>query len=154
MVALTKNIASIELAPARINGLSQLGIPTEDGTEAKRGKLQEFLQTLETSAIARRYQNIRVIAVKAPEAGQTVARLIVQFEVFGDDWRSVGDNTGVSYVLYKGDEPLTELAHGPLFLPFCRHWYEDQYEHAIPIETFDALTRIEFVALADEMQPG
>ena len=154
MVALTKNIASIELAAAKTSGLSHLGFPIGDDTQVKKGKLQEFLQTLETGAIARRYQNIRVTAIKTAEAGRVFSKLIVQFEVFGDDWSSIGDNTGVNYALCHGDKLLHELQHGRLFLPYCRSWYEDQCEHTIPNEVFDELTRVDFVANADEMQPG
>ncbi|BBA36188.1 uncharacterized protein sS8_4258 [Methylocaldum marinum] len=154
MAALTKHIASIDLASAKPTGLNALGVPVDETTQVKKGKLQEFLQTLDTGAVARRYQNIRITAVKTTEGGRQFSKLFVQFEVFGDDWSSVGDNTGVAYALYQGDKVLHEIQQGRVFLPYCRNWYENQYEHTIPNEVFEAITRIEFVANADEMQPG
>lgn len=154
MTALTKNIASIELATAKTSGLNTLGVPVDETTQVKKGKLQEFVQTLDTGAVARRYQNIRVTAVKTSEAGRVFSKLFVQFEVFGDDWSSVADNTGVDYALCQGDKALHSVQQGRIFLPYCRSWYENQYEHTIPNEVFDAITRFEFVANADEMQPG
>lgn len=154
MVALVKNTASIELASAKTSGLNELGFPIDETTQVKKGKLQEFLQTLDNGAIARRYQNIRVTAIKTTEAGRLFSKLFVQFEVFGDDWGSIGDNTGVDYVLLDGEKVLHSIHQGRIFLPYCRNWYENQYEHTIPNEVFDGLTRFEFVANADEMQPG
>ncbi|QSA97566.1 hypothetical protein [Methylococcus sp. EFPC2] len=154
MAALTKNTATIELASAKTNGLANLGVPIDESTQVKKGKLQEFLQTLDTGAIARRYQNIRVTAIKTTEGGRLFSKVIVQFEVFGDDWNSVGVNTGVDFALYQGDKLLHSIQQGRIFLPYTRSWYEDQYEHTIPNEVFDELTRLDFIANADEVQPG
>ncbi|WP_434131877.1 hypothetical protein [Methylocaldum sp. GT1BB] len=154
MASLVKHIASIELAPAKTMGLNDLGVPIDETTQVKKGKLQEFLQTLDTDAVARRYQNVRFTAVKTTEAGRLFSKLFIQFEVFGDDWSSRCDNTGVDYVLYRGDKVLHHIHQGRIFLPYCRSWYENQYEHTIPNGVFDEVTRIEFVANADEMQPG
>lgn len=154
MVALTKSIASIELATGKTSGLGSLGVPVDETTQVKKGRLQEFLQTLDTGAIARRYQNIRVTAIKTTEAGRLFSKVFVQFEVFGDDWSSIEDNTGVDFTLCQGDKVLHGIQQGKVFLPYCRSWYENQYEHTIPNEVFDELTRFEFVANADEMQPG
>lgn len=154
MIALTKNIASIELAAAKTSGLNDLGVPIDETTQVKKGKRQEFLQTLDTGAIARRYQNIRVTTIKTTEAGRLFSKIFIQFEVFGDDWSSIGDNNGVDFALCHGDKVLHNIQQGRIFLPYCRSWYENQYEHTIPNEVFDEITRFEFVANADEMQPG
>lgn len=154
MAVLTKSIAAIELADAKTSGLANLGVPVDETTRVKKGKLPEFLQTLDTGTIARRYQNIRVTAIKTTEAGRLFSKIVIQFEAFGDDWSSVGDNTGVDYVLYRGDKVLHAIHQGRIFLPYCRSWYENQYEHTIPNEVFDEITRFELIANADEMQPG
>lgn len=154
MATLTKNVAPIEMTSAKTTGLNPLGVPMDETTQVKKGKLQEFLQTLESGAIARRYQNLRVTAIKTSEAGRLFSKLIVQFEVFGDDWGSVGTNTGVDYALCAGDNALLQLHNGKLFLPYNRFWYENQYEQTIPNEVFDQLTRLDFIANPDEMQPA
>lgn len=154
MTKLIKSVATIELAPAKTTGLNPLGVPLDAETQVKKGKLQEFMQTLDTGAIARRYQNIRATAIKTAEAGRAFTKLIVQFEAFGDDWSSIGVNTGVGYALYAGDKLLLELQHGPLFLPYSRFWYENQFEQTIPNEVFAELTSLEFIANPDEMQPA
>lgn len=154
MPVLTKSIAAIELSDAKTSGLAHLGVPVDEATRVKKGKLPEFLQTLDTGAIARRYQNVRVTAIKTTEAGRLFSKIIIQFEAFGDDWSSVGDNTGVDYALYRGDELLHTIHQGRIFLPYCRSWYENQYEHAVPNEVFDEITRFELIANADEMQPA
>lgn len=154
MATLTRNLVLIELANAKTSGLNDLGVPVDGNTQVKKGRLQEFLQTLDTGAIARRYQNLRVTAIKTTEAGRLFSKLIVRFEVFGDDWSSVGDNTGVDYALRHGDKRVHSLRQGKIFLPYCRSWYENQYEQTIPNEVFDEITGVEFIANADEMQPG
>lgn len=154
MPALIETTAPIELAPAKTSGLNNLGVPIDTSTQVKKGKRQEFLQTLDTGAIARRYQNIRAILVKTTETDRVFSKLIVQFEVFGDDWRSVGENAGVDFALCQGDEVLHTIPQGKLFLPYCRSWYENQFEHTIPDAVFDLATHLAFIAKADEMQPG
>lgn len=154
MATLNKATASIELAPAKTAGLADLGIPTDDTTLVKKGRLQEFLQRLDDGTIARRFQNIRVTAVKATEGGRLFTKLFVQFEVFADDWVSLDDNTGFQVTVCAGDVAQHNVAQDRLFLPYCRSWYENQYERTIPSEYFDALTRVEFVANADTVEPA
>lgn len=154
MAALIQKTASIELAAAKTSGLNPLGVPIDTSTQVKKGKLQEFLQTLDTGAIARRYQNIRAVLVKTTEAGRAFSKLIVQFEVFGDDWSSSGENTGIGFALRQGGEVLHTVQPGKVFLPYCRSWYENQFEYTIPDAVFDAATGLDFIANADEMRPG
>jgi hypothetical protein len=154
MATLTKSSASIELTAAKTSGLHSLGVPVDASTQAKKGKLQEFLQTLDTGTIARRYQNIRITMIKAGEGGRVFSKIIIQFEVFADDWTSTGDNAGIDLALCKEGKSLHDIHQPRLFLPYCRSWYENQFEYTIPNEVFDEVEAVEFIANADEVQPG
>lgn len=154
MATLSKAVADIELTVAKPTGLNDLGVPIGESTLVKKGRMQEFLQTLDNGAIGRRYQNIRVTAIKTTEGGRTFSKLFVQFEVFADDWVSVGDNTGVEFDLRSEGMNLYSIPQGRIFLPYCRSWYENQYERTIPNDAFDAVTRFQFVANQDQVQPA
>ena len=84
---LAENTTFIDLKPGKPTGLgmTQLGIPVLDGTVVKKGKLHEFIQLTNDDKPGRRYQNIRITAVKTGEGGIESAKVFVQFEVFGDD---------------------------------------------------------------------
>ncbi len=77
--------ANVTLAPAKPTGLADLGAPLDDATTVKKGRAHEFPQLLTDGAIGRRFQDLRVIGIKTPEADVTTAKVFVQFEVFGDD---------------------------------------------------------------------
>jgi hypothetical protein len=152
MPALLLSTVSIDLKPAKTNGLADLGVPLGDDTVVKKGKLGEFAQDQDSGKAGRRFQNIRITAVKASEGGETGAKLIVAFEAFGDDNVPVRANQGVSAKLGAGDDVLAEVPLGPLFLPYACCWYENRFSADIAQDVFDRLDRLTFVAHADEVR--
>lgn len=152
MPALLLSSVPIDLKPAKTNGLADLGVPVADDTAVKKGKLGEFAQAQDSGKIGRRFQNIRVTAVKATEGGEPGAKVIVVFEVFGDDNVPVQANQGVSAKLCLGDEVLAEVPLGPLFLPYACCWYENRFSSGISQDVFDRFDRLTFVAHADEVR--
>lgn len=152
MPALLLSSTAVAIKPAKPHGLADLGVPLTDATVVKKGKLGEFEQAQDSGKVGRRFQNIRVTAVKTSEGGVESSRLIVAFEVFGDDNVPVVGNQGVAAVLHAGDTKLMDLPLGPLFLPYACAWYENRYAADISNEVFDQLDSLSFVARADEVR--
>jgi hypothetical protein len=152
MPALLLSSVPIELKPAKTNGLADLGVPLVDGTVVKKGKLTEFMQPQDSGKVGRRFQNLRITAVKTVEGGVESAKLIVVFEAFGDDNVPVVGNQGVAASLSAGGKTLLELPLGPLFLPYACAWYENRFSADISNEVFDQIDSFSFVAKADEVR--
>ena len=152
MPALLLSAVPIELKPAKTNGLADLGVPLTDDTVVKKGKLAEFEQLQDNGKVGRRFQNIRVTAVKTSEGGEVSSKLMVVFEVFGDDNAPVAGNQGVAATLCAGDKPLLELPLGTLFMPYACCWYENRFSADISNELFDQFDRLSFVTRADEVR--
>lgn len=152
MPALLLSSTAIDIKPAKPHGLADLGVPLTEATLVKKGKLAEFAQSQDSGKVGRRFQNIRVTAVKTAEGGVQASKLIVAFEVFGDDNVPVLGNQGVAAVLHAGEQALQDLPLGSLFLPYACAWYENRYAADISNEVFDQLDRLHFVAQADEVR--
>ncbi|MBS0344900.1 MAG: hypothetical protein JSR69_00435 [Proteobacteria bacterium] len=153
---LAENTTHIDLAPAKPKGLSltQLGVPLLEGTVIKKGKLPEFLQLFaDGSKAGRRYQNIRITAAKAQEGAVETARVIVQFEVFGDENVPEADNSGFGITLCAGGEALLELPQTSAFLPYAACWYENQFFYEVPTALFDQVDGLHFTVKADQVRP-
>jgi len=132
--------------------MAQLGFPVLDSTLVKKGKLNEFLQSTEDGKVGRRYQNIRVTAVKTAEGGVESAKVFLQFEVFGDDNVPEGANGGYTVALLSGADTLLTLPASNLFLPYGRAWYENQAVFDMPLEVFDQTDQLQFTAGADQIR--
>lgn len=104
MPTLAENTTFVELKTAKPTGLgmAQLGIPVQDSTLVKKGKLHEFIQLTKDGKDGRRYQNIRVTAVKTAEGGIDSVKFFLQFEVFGDDNVPEAANAGFAVALFAG----------------------------------------------------
>jgi hypothetical protein len=152
MPALLHTTAPIELKPAKPHGLNELGVPLSDDTVVKKGKLGEFEQTLDSGRIGRRFQNVKITAVKTAEGGETSSKVMVSFEVFGDDNAPVVGNQGVAAMLHAGDKVLADISLGTLFLPYACAWYENRFAFDIANDLFDALDKLSLVARADEVR--
>lgn len=154
MPALIENTTIIELKPAKTTGLgiAELGIPVLDGTQVKKGKLHEFLQSFADGTVGRRYQNIRVTAVRTAEGGVESAKVFLQFEVFGDDNVPEGANGGYGVALLRGGEILLTLPPASLFLPYGRAWYENQAVFDVPLEVFEQADRLQLTIKCDQVR--
>ncbi len=152
MPALLHTVAPVELKPAKPHGLHDLGVPLTDETLVKKGKLAEFSQLLDSGRIGRRFQNVRITAVKTAEGGETASKVMVSFEVFGDDNTPVVGNQGVAAVLRAGERVLGEWSLGTMFLPYGCAWYENRFAIDIANDVFDVLDGFSLVARADEVR--
>jgi len=157
VVTLVENKTSINLAVAKPIGLNELGVPLLPTSVVKKGKLQEFTQPLEGGKVGRRFQNLRVTAIKTTEGDIESAKLFVQFEAFGDDnvpssVTTMVANSGCAVTLYAGSEQLLELVPGSVFLPYARFWYENHFVFDIGTAVFDQVDRIDFIAKADQVR--
>lgn len=152
MAALLPATFTFDLKPAKTNGLADLGVPLNDSTEVKKGKLGEAMQMLEGDKIGRRFQNLRATLVKATEGGQVGAKLLLSFEVFGDDTAPLGAPAGVSVLLQAGDQVLAEQALGALYLPYAVSWYDNRFAVDVPLEAFAAVDRLSVLAAADAVR--
>lgn len=155
MPTLAENTTFVELKTAKTTGLgmAQLGIPVQDDTQVKKGKLHEFIQLTHDEKVGRRYQNIRVTAVKTAEGGIDSAKVFFQFEAFGDD--NVPEAPGsaaFSVALFAGDTCLLALPASSLFLPYGRAWYENQFVYEVPLAAFDQADRLQFTVKADQVR--
>lgn len=155
MPVLAENTTFIDLKPGKPTGLgmTQLGIPVLDGTVVKKGKLHEFIQLTNDDKPGRRYQNIRITAVKTGEGGIESAKVFVQFEVFGDD--NVPEAPGsaaFSVALYDAADCLLALPASALFLPYGRAWYENQFVFELPLAVFDKAERLQLTVKADQVR--
>jgi hypothetical protein len=93
-----------------------------------------------------------VTAVKTTEGGVESSKLLVVFEVFGDDNVPVLANQGVSVSLSAGEQALGDIPLGTLFLPYACAWYENRFAADIGNAVFDQLDRLHFTARADEVR--
>ncbi|WP_028310488.1 hypothetical protein [Derxia gummosa] len=150
MPALEKKSAFIPVASAKPTGLADLGIPGEP--VVKKGKLAEFTQPQDGGKVGRMFQNIRAVLASTTEGGQPSGKLVVLFEIFGDDNVPTGVNRGVDVALYAGDTLLAEYKHGAVFLPYACAWYENKIFFDIPLDVFEKADKLEFIALADEVR--
>lgn len=151
---LAENTTHIDLKIAKPKGLSltQLGVPLLEGTVIKKGALPEFLQLRDDGKVGRRFQNIRVTGVKTREGELESAKLIVQFEVFGDESVPQAANSGFGLTLCAGPASLLELPPTSAFLPYAGTWYENQYVYDIPTTHFDQGDRLLFTIRADQIR--
>lgn len=154
MPTLAENTTFVELKTAKPTGLgmTQLGIPVQDGTQVKKGKLHEFIQLMHDDKAGRRYQNIRVTAVKTAEGGIESAKVFLQFEVFGDDNVPEAASAGFAVALFAGADCLLALAPSSLFLPYGRAWYENQFVYDVPLDVFDRADRLQLTVKADQVR--
>lgn len=152
MPALNRHAAFIDLAVAKPNGLADLGVPVGESTAVKKGKLAEFIQPRDDGKPGRRYQNLRIVAVKATEGGVDAAKLFVSCEIFGDDNAPVAANSGFEVALCAGDEVLAKFASGSVFLPYACNWYENRFVFEIAPDALARADRVNFAALPDEVR--
>lgn len=142
---------TIDLRPAKTNGLGPLGLPPD--SEVKKGKLAEAMQTLDGSdRIGRRYQNLRATLVRATEGGLPTVKFVLAFEVFGDDNVPLGTPSALSVRLLAGEGAAVELPLGMPFMPFAACWYENHFAVDVPPAAFVAIDRVEVVAAEDEVR--
>ena len=154
MPVLIQNTTQIALKSAKPTGLgmAQLGFPVLVSTQVKKGKLNEFLQSTEDGKVGRRYQNIRVTAVKTAEGGVESAKVFLQFEVFGDDNVPEGPNGGYTVALLNGTDALLTLPASSLFLPYGRAWYENQAVFDLPLAVFDQADQLQLTVNTDRIR--
>jgi hypothetical protein len=152
--ALLENTTPIALKLAKPTGLgmAQLGFPVLESTQVKKGKLNEFLQSTDEGQVGRRFQNIRVTAVKTAEGGIESAKVFLQFEVFGDDNVPEGANGGYAVALLAGPDVLLALPASSLFLPYGRAWYENQAVFDVPLDVFDNADQLQLTVKADRVR--
>lgn len=151
MPALQETRVDVKFAPAKPVGLDDLGVPVVDGTVIKKGRVHELLQLLADGAIGRRFQDLRVIGIRTIEAGAPSAKLVVQFEVFGDNTLAPTSGTGIDVTLFAGTQPLASLSSTSLFLPYANFWYANRFVFDVPMADFDQADRLEFIARPEEV---
>ncbi|WP_374545303.1 hypothetical protein [Rhodoblastus sp.] len=152
MPALQETRAVVTLAPAKPTGLADLGAPLADETMVKKGRVHEFQQLLADGQIGRRFQDLRVVAIKTVEGGIASAKFFVQFEAFGDNTAAPTDGAGFDATVFAGDQPLASLSSSSLFLPYASFWYPNRFVFETPIEIFDQADRLEFIAKPEEVR--
>ena len=152
MPQLLENKAFIDLTVAKPTGLADLGVPLVETSVIKKGRLHEFTQTLGDGKVGRRFQNLRVTAVKTLEGTVEGAKILIEFEVFGDDNVPESTNSGFVASLYADAEKLIEWSAGEMFLPYAHFWYENHFAFAIPLELFERADRVEFIANSDPVR--
>ena len=142
----------IALAPAKPVGLPDFGVPLVDTTLVKKARAHEFAQLLTDGQIGRRFQDLRVTAIKTVEAAVASARLFVQFEVFGDNTAVPPNGVGFDAVLYAGTQQLASLSSSSLFMPYANFWYPNRFVFEVSIADFEQADRFEFVAKPEEVR--
>lgn len=152
MPALQEFRTDMTLAPAKPSGLADLGAPLDEASVVKKGRVHEFAQLLADGRIGRRFQDLRVIGIKAAEGAVPSAKLFVQFEVFGDNTAAPADGVGFEAGLYAGAEQLARLSSASLFLPYGNFWYPNRFVFEVPVADFERADRLEFVAKAEEVR--
>ena len=152
MLALSEKKMLIPLASAKPTGLNDLGVPQLETAAIRKGKLHELTQALESGAVGRRFQNLRVTAIKTTEGGTESAKVFVQFEVFGDDNTPVAESSGFEAAFYRGEERLCTLCPGAVFMPYARSWYENRFVFDLPMDVFERADSFEFIARADRVR--
>ena len=152
MPALQETRIVLTLAPGKTSGLADLGAPLADATVIKKGRAHEHTQLLADGKIGRRFQDIRVIAIKTNEAGILSAKIFVLFEVFGDNTAAPANGVGFEAALLAGARPLASLSSSSLFLPYANFWYPNRFVFDLALEDFDQADRLEFVARPEEVR--
>ncbi|ATQ67669.1 MULTISPECIES: hypothetical protein [Methylosinus] len=152
MPSLQETRAVVTLAPAKPTGLADLGVPLDDATLVKKGRAHEFPQLLTDGVLGRRFQDLRVIAIKTVEAGVASAKFFVQFEVFGDNTAAPTNGVGFDAALFAGSEQVAAFSSSSLFLPYANFWYPNRFVFEIPAEDFDRVERLEFIAKPEEVR--
>lgn len=152
MPALQETRVTVALAPAKPVGLADLGVPLDDASVVKKGRVHEFHQLLAEGAIGRRFQDLKVIAIKTAEAGLPGAKVFVQFEVFGDNTAAVGPAGTFEAAFFAGERLLASVASSDLFLPYASFWYANRFVFELPLADFDAADRMEFIAKPAEVR--
>ncbi|MFG1465659.1 hypothetical protein V5F77_22510 [Xanthobacter sp. DSM 24535] len=142
----------VALAPAKPNGLADLGAPLVEATGVKKGRAHEFAQVLSDGKIGRRFQDLRVVAVKTVEGGAPSAKVFVQFEVFGDNTAVATNGVGFDAVLGAGTQDLAHLSSSSLFLPYSSFWYPNRFVFDISIADFDQADSLAFIAKSEEVR--
>lgn len=151
MSVLQETRVKIAVAVAKKSGLAELGAPIDETTLVKKGRAHEFFQNLDSGAIGRRFQDLKIIAVQTVEAGASLARLFVTFEAFGDSTAAPVNGVGFKASFSAGDKLLGEVSSSSLFLPFANFWYPQRFVFALTAEEFAALDGFEFVAQSEEV---
>lgn len=151
MPALQETRVVVTLAPAKTGGLADLGVPLSDTTVVRKGRVHEFAQMLADGKIGRRFQDLRVMAIRTEEGGAPSAKVIVQFEVFGDDTATPAAGSGIEVAFFAGETPLASLSSGSLFLPYANFWYPNRFVFELPMAAFDQLDRLEFIVKPQEV---
>jgi hypothetical protein len=144
--------AIVTLTGAKPTGLAELGVPLVDATLVKKGRAHEFPQLLADGAIGRRFQDLRVIAIKTAEAGVVSAKFVVQFEVFGDNTTAPTSGAGFDAALFAGAEQVAVFSSSSLFLPYANFWYPNRFVFEAPAEDFDRIDRLEFIAKPEDVR--
>ena len=152
MADLLENKTFIELVVAKPTGLNDLGVPLQESSVVKKGKLHEFSQQLADGKAGRMYQNLRVTAIKTSEGGIESAKVFISIEAFGDNNVPVKTNSGFAIKLYDGTESLQELSSGSLFLPYANFWYDNRFVFDVSNDVFDRVDRLEFIARQDQVR--
>jgi hypothetical protein len=150
--ALQETRAIVTLAPAKPTGLADLGAPVVDGTLVKKGRVHEFQQVLADGPIGRRFQDLRVVAIKTVEGGVASAKVFVQFEAFGDNTAAPAEGAGFEAALFEGETPLASLSSSALFIPYAGCWYPNRFVFETPIEVFERADRLDFIARPEEVR--
>ena len=152
MTALSAAAFTIDLKVAKTHGLAEVGVPITDATEVKKGKLMEAMQMLDGDRIGRRYQNLRATLVKTAEGGQASARLMLAFEIFGDDNVPQGAPSAVAARLLAGDQVLADLPLGSPFMPYASCWYENHFAADVALDAFASADRVQVLAGAQSVR--
>jgi hypothetical protein len=150
--ALQETRVVVTLAPAKPVGLADLGAPPDDAASVKKGRVHEFPQLMAGGDIGRRFQDLRVIGIKASEGGATSAKFFVQFEVFGDNTAAPTNGAGFEAVLLAGGKQLARWSSSSLFLPYGNFWYPNRFVFEVAAADFDAADQLEFVAAPEEVR--
>jgi hypothetical protein len=150
--ALQETRATVTLATAKPTGLAELGAPLLDETLVKKGRVHEFAQLLTDGQIGRRFQDLRVVAIKTVEGGIPSAKFFVQFEAFGDNTAAPIDGVGFDAAIFAGARQLASLSSSSLFLPYASFWYPNRFVFETPIEVFEQADRLEFIAKPEDVR--
>lgn len=152
MPALNAATFTIDLKPAKTNGMADLGVPIDETTEVKKGKLSEAMQMLDGDQIGRRYQNLRATLIKASEGGQAGAKLVLAFEVFGDNNTPLDLPLAVEARLLAGEQLLAKLALGVPYMPYASCWYENHFAASVALEAYAAADRVQVLTATEEVR--
>ncbi|MFH3480569.1 hypothetical protein [Xanthobacter variabilis] len=151
MPALQETRATVTLAPAKPTGLADLGVPMVETTAVTKGRVHEHDQLLADGKIGRRYQDLRVIAIKTVEGGAPSAKVFVQFEVFGDNTTMLAGGGSFEIVLFAGERQVASRTSSGMFMPYANFWYANRFVFDLTIEELDQADRVEFIAKAEDV---